>query len=36
MNNVGSKIRKTREEKGITQELMAMELDMTQGTTMAD
>ena len=30
MNNIGTRIRKYREEKGITQELMAMELDLTQ------
>lgn len=30
MNNVGNRIRKMREEKGITQELMAMSLDITQ------
>lgn len=31
MNTIGSRIRKTREEKGITQEVMALEMDMTQG-----
>lgn len=30
MNTVGNRIRKMREEKGITQELMAMSLDITQ------
>jgi len=30
MNTIGSRIRKTREEKGVTQELMAMELNITQ------
>lgn len=30
MNNVGNVIRKTREKKGITQEYMAMELDVSQ------
>lgn len=30
MNNVGNKIRKTREERGITQEFMAMELEVSQ------
>lgn len=30
MNNIGNKIRKTREEKGITQEYMALELDVAQ------
>lgn len=30
MNIIGNKIRKTREEKGITQELMALELDVSQ------
>lgn len=30
MNIVGSRIRKTREEKGITQDAMAMELEVSQ------
>lgn len=30
MNNVGSRIKKIREEKGITQEFMAYELDISQ------
>jgi|SRR5690625_770775 len=30
MNNVGNTIRKIREEKGITQEYMALELDVSQ------
>lgn len=30
MNNIGSRIKKLREEKGITQDLMAYELNMTQ------
>lgn len=30
MNTVGSRIRKTREEKGITQEFLAMELEVSQ------
>lgn len=30
MNIVGSKIRKTREEKGINQEFMALELEVSQ------
>ncbi len=32
MNNVGSKIRKLREEKGIKQEYMAHELEITQSS----
>jgi len=30
MDNIGTKIRKAREEKGITQEVMASELSITQ------
>lgn len=30
MHNIGSLIRKLRDEKGISQEAMAMEMDMTQ------
>ena len=30
MNNVGNKIRKTREERGLTQDFMAMELEVSQ------
>ena len=30
MDNIGTKIRKAREEKGITQEVMASELNITQ------
>lgn len=30
MNIVGSRIRKLRDEKGITQEIMAMEMEVTQ------
>lgn len=30
MNNIGSRIRKLREERGITQDLMAYELDISQ------
>lgn len=30
MNIIGNKIRKTRKEKGITQKLMALELDVSQ------
>lgn len=30
MNNIGNRIRKTRENKGLSQEAMALELDITQ------
>ena len=30
MNNIGSKIRKIRDERGITKDYMAIELDMNQ------
>lgn len=32
MHTVGSRIRKKREEKGVSQEVMAMELELTQSS----